>query len=80
MKIYWYANRKNVIGPQIKRFRQAAKLTQTQLAEKLQLEGYEFDRLTVGRIESGKRFVPDYEVKALANILHVSLDQLFEEK
>ena len=41
--------------------------------------GYEFDRLMVGRIETGNRFVPDYEVKVLAEVLGVSLGSLFED-
>jgi len=49
------------------------------LAEKLQLMGYEIERLTVGRIETGNRFVPDYEVKAFADALGVSFDHLFME-
>ena len=42
------------------------KLSQKALAEQLQLAGYEFSDLTVLRIEKGTRFVPDYEVVALA--------------
>jgi len=78
VKIYWHGESKNVIGPRIRQLRQAAGLTQLQLAEKLQLAGFEFDRLTVGRIETGGRFVPDYEVKALADALGAGVDRLFE--
>ena len=42
------------------------KLSQKALAEQIQLAGYEFSDLTVLRIEKGTRFVPDYEVVALA--------------
>lgn len=78
MKIYWYKGRKNVIGENIRQLRTAEKLTQKQLAERLQLLGYELDRLTIGRIETGDRFVADYEVKALSEALNVSLDRLYE--
>lgn len=77
MKIYWYGDRKNVIGPQVKSLRQKNKLTQKALAEKLQLEGYEFSALTILRIESGTRFAADYEVKALADVFGVKTDDLF---
>ncbi len=53
-------------------------LTQKKLAKKLQLEGYDFSDLTILRIENGTRFVPDYEVKALARVLNVSYKYLFE--
>ena len=47
-------------------------LTQRALAEALQLQGGEFSDLTILRIEKGERFVPDYEVKALADFFGVS--------
>jgi transcriptional regulator with XRE-family HTH domain len=56
----------------------APPLTQKQLAEKLQLAGYEMDRLTIVRIENGGRFVPDYEVKALAETLGVTPNDLLD--
>ena len=77
MKIYWTGDRKNLIGPQVKALRQKNKLTQKGLAEKLQLEGYEFSDLTILRIENGTRFAADYEVKALADIFGVKTDDLF---
>ena len=52
------------------------KLSQKALAEQLQLAGYEFSDLTVLRIEKGTRFVPDYEVVALADFFHVSCEYL----
>ena len=51
-------------------------LSQKALAEQLQLAGYEFNDLTVLRIEQGTRFVPDYEVVALADFFHVSCEYL----
>ena len=52
------------------------KLSHKALAEQLQLAGYEFSDLTVLRIEKGTRFVPDYEVVALAEFFHVSCEYL----
>ena len=49
-------------------------------AEQLQLAGYEFSDLTVLRIEQGTRFVPDYEVVALAEFFHVSCEYLLGVK
>jgi transcriptional regulator with XRE-family HTH domain len=56
------------------------KLSQKALAEQLQLAGYEFSDLTVLRIEKGTKFVPDYEVVALAEFFHVSCDYLLGMK
>lgn len=79
MKIYWYDNSKNIIGANLKKFRLIKKLTQTDLATKLQSQGYEFDRITILRIENGLRFVPDYEVKILFETLNVTYDALLEK-
>ncbi|MBR1598895.1 MAG: helix-turn-helix transcriptional regulator [Lachnospiraceae bacterium] len=76
MKIYWNGQSKNVIGEKVKSLRKASKLTQKELAEKLQLEGYEFSDLTILRIEQGKRFVPDYEIIALADFFNITTDEL----
>ena len=78
MKIYWHDGRKNIVGNNVRRFRTTAGMTQKQLAAKIQLLGYEFDRLTVLRIESGDRFVADYEVKALSEVLDVDIRALYE--
>ena len=66
MRIYWYSESKNIIGSKIKELRKANEMTQKELATKLQLLGYDFSDLTILRIEQGSRFVPDYEVKILA--------------
>ena len=79
MKIYWDGKSKNIIGAKIKQLRINKNLTQKALAEKLQLEGYKFSDLTILRIEQGKRFVPDYEVLALATFFGVTTDYLLCE-
>lgn len=76
MKIYWSGESKNLIGVKVRALRTERGLTQKALAERLQLEGFEFTDLTILRIENGSRFVPDYEVKALAKILGVSYETL----
>lgn len=78
MKIYWNkdANSKNIIGQRVKELRTARKLSQKAIAEQLQLAGYEFNNLTILRIEQGTRFVPDYEVVAIAEFFHVSCNYL----
>ena len=78
MKIYWNGISKNIIGNTIKTLRKEKKLTQKELAEKLQLEGHDFTDLTILRIEQGKRFVPDYEVVALADFFGITTDELLK--
>mgnify|MGYP002771345961 CR=1 FL=1 len=78
IKIYWNkeTNSKNIIGQRVKKLRTERQLSQKALAEKLQLAGFEFNDLTVLRIEQGTRFVPDYEVVALAKFFNVSCESL----
>ena len=78
MKIYWHGNSKNIIGEQVKKLRLQQGMSQKALAEKLQLRGYEFSDLTILRIENGLRFVPDYEVKALAEVLEVTYEEILK--
>ena len=49
------------------------------LATKVQLLGCECSDLTILRIEKGDRFVPDYEVKALAKAFNVSYESLLDD-
>ena len=42
----------------------------------MQVIGIDVDKNAIQRIESGKRFVTDIELKALAEIFGVSLDEL----
>ena len=79
MKIYWSGERKNIIGEKVRLLRKQQGMTQRALAEKLQLAGFDVTDLTILRIESGDRFVPDYEVRALANALSVSYETLLDE-
>ena len=79
MKIYWYDNKKNIIGDKVKVLRKNRRLTQKQLAEKLQLAGYDFSELTILRIEKSDRFVSDYEVLALANFFGITTDELLKK-
>ena len=79
MKIYWSGKRKNIIGEKVRAVRKEKGMTQKALAEKMQLAGYDVTDLTILRIESGDRFVPDYEVKALSVALQVSYEDLLEE-
>lgn len=78
MIIYWgkETNTKNRIEKRVKELRLEQQLSQKALAEKLQLAGYEFNDLTVLRIEQGTRFVLDYEVVAIAEFFKVSCEYL----
>ena len=80
MKIYWYEGKKNIIGDKVKALRKEKGISQKALAEQLQLLGFDFNDLTILRIETGKRFVADYELMALADYFNVTSDYLLGRK
>ena len=68
----------NLCGGKLRELRLAAvpHLSQRALADKLQLAGLDLDKNAIQRIEAGKRFVTDIEMKAFAELFGVSCDQL----
>lgn len=76
MKIYDYQGRSNICGEQIRRFRRERKLSQGELAAKLQLQEVQLDQKAVSRVEMGERFVADFELVAFSRALRVSLEAL----
>ena len=73
MKIYDYNGKKNICGDRVHEARCRHRLTQSDLAARLQLAGIIIERDSVSRIEIGTRFVADYELRALSDILNVSV-------
>lgn len=71
----------NVIGSQVKatRMKKRPRITQDQLAVKLQILGWNIDRFGVSKIERGQRQVLDKEVLLLAKALEVSVSELLRE-
>lgn len=78
MKIYDYNGKKNICGDRVRQARQKQRMSQSDLAAKLQVAGVTMERDSVSRIEIGTRFVADYELKILAEILQVDLAWLLD--
>lgn len=70
----------NICGNRVHeiRLKQQPKMSQRMLADKLQLMGLDVDKNAIQRIESGKRFVTDIELKALKTIFNISYEELLE--
>ena len=73
MKIYCFGDRKNISGERIREARLKLRLTQTDLAARLQVEGVIMEQDSLSRVEIGTRFVPDYEIPVFARVLGVSV-------
>lgn len=72
MKIYDFNGKKNICGKRVKEARKKLKLSQTDLAARLQIAGIIIERDSLSRIEIGTRFVADYEIATLSKCLNVS--------
>jgi transcriptional regulator with XRE-family HTH domain len=68
-----------MIGPNVKRLRVKAGLSQQLLSERLETVAVYVCRGSVSRIEAGVRTVSDIEVFGLAKVLGVSVGKLFED-
>lgn len=68
----------NICGRKIAVLRKEMNISQRVLAEKLQLAGLDVDKNAIQRIECGKRFVTDIELKIFAQIFKISCDELLK--
>ena len=69
MKTTNQSQHKNIIGKKVRELRLQKGLTQDQLAAKLEINEIKIDRIVISRIESGNRFVSDYEIAEIAKAL-----------
>jgi len=68
--------RNNLCGIQIAKYRKEMKISQRQLADKLQESGLDVDKNAIQRMESGDRFITDIELVHLSRVLNKSFAEL----
>jgi len=73
---------RNVVGPRIReaRYRSGQKVTQQELAARLQTLGIDLDRTAISKIEAGRRPVTDMEIIAICKALGTNVATLFPEQ
>ena len=71
------AQNKNIVGPQVRRLRVAANLSQAALAAACQRVGWDIDRNTIAKIEGQMRWVGDFELIHLTKVFKCRLGDLF---
>ena len=76
MRKFQYEGKNNVSGDRIRELRLRARLSQADLAAKMQTEGAIVEQDVISRIESGRRLVTDYELLVLTRIFNTSADWL----
>lgn len=76
MKIYDYEGVKNISGSRIHQARARMRLSQADLAARMQINGVIIEREAISKIETGDRFVTDYELLTFAKVFGVSMEWL----
>lgn len=71
-------NDKNMVGSQVRKLRIEKGLSQQMLSSKLETLAIYICRGSISRIEDKQRTVTDIELYGLAEILGVSIENLFE--
>ena len=71
---------RNIVGARVTEARKRIGMKQTELLSRLQLAGVDMSIPALSLLEGQKRPVSDIELKALSEILNVSVDWLLDEK
>jgi len=66
------------VGSNIRKLREAAGLTQEQVAARLQINGCDITRSSIAKIEVGQRHLYPDEIILLKEILSASYDEIFD--
>ena len=61
------------------KFRKQIKISQRELADKMQLADVDIDKNAIQRIEAGKRFVTDIELAAFSKVLNKTIEELVKK-
>ncbi len=68
----------NKVGDNIRILRENIKMTQEQLAAKLQINGCDITRSAIAKIEVGQRHLYPDEIILIKKILNTSYDDIFD--
>lgn len=79
MQVKKLNGKSNVVGKNVKKYRELRKLTQRELSNKIALLGIDIYHSDISLIENHKLLLKDFEIIALCKVLNISYDQLFED-
>jgi len=71
---------KNICGANIERLRKASGMKQCTLVMQMQLLGVDINPSSLSKLEGQNRIAADYELKAIARIFGVSVDDLLKDR
>ena len=67
---------KNICGANVERIRKSMGMKQTTLVSKMQLLGVDINPSSLSKLEGQTRIATDMELKAIARILNVPMEEL----
>lgn len=67
-----------ITGKNIKSIRIKSNITQEDLCARMQVLGYQISRSDISKLETGKRYISDYEVAGFAKVLKISILDLYQ--
>ena len=68
--------RNNVAGVKVAQLRKNLRISQRELADRLQINGLDIDKNAIQRMESGQRFITAIELGYLAKVLNTTAEAL----
>ena len=77
-KINFYDD-KNIIGKRLRKERKRRRLTQEDLAAKMQIMNVNIDQQAISRIERNLRMVTDYELRCFCEILEIDPNEMLKD-
>lgn len=78
-KFIKYENRLNVIGENVRKYREQNNWSLTELSNKLMLLGIDIPKPSLQNIENGKRVIKEYEFYALCKVFNLSMKEMLKE-
>lgn len=74
-----YNKNLNVLGEQIRKYRELNNLSQADLSAKLELLGISIPKNSIQRLECNNRVIKDFELAGISKVLNVSIDLLLKD-
>lgn len=72
-------NNSNIIGKNLKKYRQLNNLSQEGLCNKMSLIGVPMFKIDIYEIEHNKRLVKDFELKGFCIVFNISAEELLAD-
>lgn len=68
----------NIVGDNIRKYRELKGISQRELVKRLNLMGVNLYNSDISRIESHALYIRDFEQKAICKVLGITFEELFE--